>query len=214
MSISPYFGHHKLANEQDLYEDLVMETIQLSGVDVYYIVADRTRDPILGESVRSTFSTVLPIEAYLVGGGKTGGQGEIMLKFGFAQYETMEIVISKKRFINVSEVAGLNLQRPREGDLIFVGDIDQPYESQVNMIFEIAHLDFYDAEWTFGKTFTYKLTLNSFSTSHEKFETGTPLDGVMKDDVMPDMPTAINAAVNTTKQTLVRFDTKNPLSNI
>ena len=214
MTISPYFNHHKLISEQELYEDLVIETIQLSGVDVYYLPADREIDPILGEPVRSSFKTIIPIEVYLPDGGAASGEGEIMSKFGFATREKIDVVVSSKRFINLAQVNNLNLIRPREGDIIFVGDLDRPYGSQINEFYEITYVTSHEAQWTFGNTFAYKVSLSALPTSHEKFETNTALDGIMTDDIQDDIESGINNAVKTTKQTFMAFDKKNPLSNI
>ena len=214
MATSPYFNHAKNRGEQSLFEDLLIETIQLSGVDVYYLPATRdVTDPILGESVRTSFKKVVVIEAYMPDGGNPGGEGELMSKFGYAQRDTMDIIVSKKRFANQVEKAGLELGRPREGDLIFIGDIDAPYASQVNQFYEITYVSFSEAQWTFGKTFAYKISMSSYAPSHEKFETQGALDVIIP-DLMEDMEGAINNAVQETKQTLLRFDKRNPLSNI
>lgn len=214
MATSPYFSHQAERNEQRLFDDLVVETIQLAGVDVYYLPAIRDEiDPILGESVRTTFRDIMPIEAYMPSGGVPSGDGEIMAKFGYAQRDTIEVVISKTRFRNASAKARLGLERPREGDLIFIGDIDQPYASQVNQFYEITYLGFTDALWNFGQTTAFKVTLTSYVRSHEKFETGGILDPIME-DISEDMEAAVNTAVKDTKATLLSFDKDNPLSNV
>lgn len=216
MTISAYLNHSKDRNEQNLFEDLLIETIQHSGMEAYYLPATRdVVDPILGESVRSSFKKVVTIEVYAPQGGAEGGDGELMAKFGYTQRNTMDVTMSKKRFRQQCEVAGLNLSRPREGDLLFIGDIDAPYASQINEFFEITYVSFNEAQWTFGKTFAYKLSLSSFAFSHEKFETATPLDDIMvaaEDDTS--LESAINTAVKTTKATLLAFDKKNPISNV
>lgn len=216
MTISAYLNHSKDRNEQNLFEDLLIETIQHSGIEAYYLPATRdVVDPILGESVRSSFKKVVTIEVYAPQGGVEGGDGELMAKFGYTQRNTMDVTMSKKRFRQQCEVAGLNLSRPREGDLLFIGDIDAPYASQINEFFEITYVSFNEAQWTFGKTFAYKLSLSSFAFSHEKFETATPLDDIMvAAEDGTSLESAINTAVKTTKATLLAFDKKNPISNV
>lgn len=216
MTISPYLNHAKDQSEQNLFEDLLIETIQMSGFDAYYLPATRdVMDPILGESVRSSFRRVVPIEAYSPSGGQEGGDGELMAKFGYTQRNTLEITMSMKRFRQQCESAGLNFSRPREGDLIFIGDIDAPYASQINEFFEITYVTFNEAQWTFGKTFAFKLSLSSYVFSHEKFQTATPLDDIIADfGADTELESAINTAVKTTKATLLAFDKKNPLGNL
>lgn len=216
MTISPYLNHARDAAEQGLFEDLLIETIQHSGFEAYYLPATRdVVDPILGESVRSSFRRVVAVEAYSPSGGTEGGDGELMAKFGYTQRNSIEITMSKKRFRQQCELAGLNLSRPREGDLIFIGDIDAPYASQINEFFEITYVSFNEAQWTFGKTFAFKLSLASFAFSHEKFQTATPLDAILEEaGADTEMESAINTAVKTTKATLLAFDKKNPMSNV
>jgi len=215
MSTSPYFNHNKSKPEQSLHESLVIETIKMSGVDVYYLPARRDEiDEILGESLQTSFNKVVVIEAYMPDGGVTGGEGDIMAKFGLAHKDSIDIMMSKRRFTEqCAKVGVVGIPRPREGDLIFVGDINKPLMSQVNELFEITHVNFTENEWSFGKTFVYKVSMQSYTYSYEKFNTNTALDGVLPDSV-GELSVAINNAVQTTKQTLVRFDKKNPLSNI
>lgn len=216
MTVSAYLNHSKDRAEQNLFEDLLIETIQHSGVDVYYLPASRDEiDPILGESIRTAFRKVVTVEAYSPTGSAEGGDGELMAKFGYAQRNTLEITMSKKRFRQQCEAVGLDFSRPREGDVIFMGDIDTPYGSQNNEFFEITYVGINDARWTFGKTFAFKISLTSFLFSHEKFETNTALDAIIDsagDDLVLD--SAINTAVKTTKATLLAFDKKNPISNV
>lgn len=215
MATSPYFNHHKSKPEQSLHESLVIETIKLSGVDVYYLPATREEiDLILGESLITSFNQMVAIEVYMTDGGRLGGEGDIMSKFGLSQRDTLDVVMSKRRFVEQAAKIGLvGFSRPREGDLIFVGDIKSPLLSQVNELFEITHVTFEENAWSFGKTFTFKVTMSSYTHGYEKFNTATPLDSIMADNAGTEMAAAINNAVQTTKQTLVRFDKNNPLAN-
>ncbi len=213
MTISQYFNHDKNIAEQELFDKLSIETIQLSGVDVSYIPYKKVVDKILGESVSTIFENVVQIEAFMLHGGEMDGEGELMSKFGFAQRDRMDLLLNKTRWDEVMSKSALKLLRPREGDLIFIGDIEKPYKSQVNQMFEITHVDFANSTWSFGKRFNYKISLASWMSSHEKFNTGTKLDDVVNNDILPDMQDAINEAVEKTKTSVIR-PVKSPLSNI
>lgn len=213
MTISQYFNHDKNIAEQELFDKLSIETIQLSGVDVSYIPYKKVVDKILGESVSTIFENVVQIEAFMLHGGEMDGEGELMSKFGFAQRDRMDLLLNKTRWDEVMSKSALKLLRPREGDLIFIGDIEKPYKSQVNQMFEITHVDFANSTWSFGKRFNYKISLASWMSSHEKFNTGTKLDDVVNNDILPDMQDAINGAVEKTKTSVIR-PVKSPLSNI
>ncbi len=216
MAVSPYFNHANNQSEQDLFESMVVETIQLSGVDVYYIPADRLEvDPVLSEPVRTLFSKVVPIEAYMPNGGDVGADNEIMSKFGYVQRDAMSIVMAKRRFREETKaVLGDEWHRPREGDLIFIGDLNKPYGSQVNVLFQINYVGFYEAVWTFGKTFAWKIDIAAYQFSHEEFDTDTPLDDLMDAATTFDLDNAVNEAVRNTGATLAAFDKDNPLGNV
>ena len=48
MAVNPYFNHITALNERSLYNDLIVENIKNSGIDVYYIPReDVSVDPIL-----------------------------------------------------------------------------------------------------------------------------------------------------------------------
>ena len=65
MTVSRYFNHIANTSEQNLYEDLVVENIQLSGMDVNYLRRDmESIDDILREPYRSTFASNHVIEVY------------------------------------------------------------------------------------------------------------------------------------------------------
>lgn len=216
MAISPYFNHAKNQSEQDLFESMVVETIQLSGLDVYYIPAERLEvDPVLSEPVRTLFNKVVKIEAFMPNGGDVGADNEIMSKFGYVQRDAMSIVMAKRRFHEETlKELGSEWHRPREGDLIFIGDIDKPYASQVNVLFQINYVSFYEAVWTFGKTFAWKIDIAAYQFSHEEFDTDTLLDDIMGEATANDLDNAVNEAVRTTKSTLAAFDKDNPLGNV
>ncbi len=214
MATSPYFRHDREDSEQSLFDDLSVETIQLAGVDVHYIPYTKSVDRILGESSLTTFDSLVTIEAFMPDGGNVSGEGEIMTKFGFAQRDRLEITINRGRWQAEVKRKGLDLVRPREGDLVFIGDINKPYKSQVNQMFEITHVEFGDSSWSFGKRFNYKIALASWMSSHERFSTGTKIDEVVANDIIPDMTDAINNAVQTTKQVIIQPGKKSPLSNI
>ena len=53
-----HFFADKPANEQNLYEDIIIESLKIYGQDVYYMPREIVNeDKILGEDVPSKFST-------------------------------------------------------------------------------------------------------------------------------------------------------------
>ena len=170
MTTSKYFDWTNRQSEQGLFEDLVIEHIQMYGYDMYYLPRSvLTQDDILGEDIQTIFKKVYKIEALLPDAGNFGGDQNIMSKFGFRINATAEFMISKKRFF---ELGIPDYLRPREGDLVWMGNIDQPMASFPNVMFEVNQVWYDWPGFQFGKQFVYKLVCESFTFSWERFRTG------------------------------------------
>ena len=82
MATSVYFSQ-RVKSEQNLYEDIIIESLKIYGQDVYYL--PRTivnEDKILGEDVPSKFSAAYQIEMYVENIEGFDGEGDIFAKFG------------------------------------------------------------------------------------------------------------------------------------
>ncbi|MDD5150383.1 MAG: hypothetical protein PHC28_07840 [Flavobacterium sp.] len=230
MAISPYFNHLHSKAEQSLYRSLTRENLRISGILVYYIprtdeLKDSTplannitlSDNILKESVKTSFLSNYQIEVYFKNVGGDGGEGDIMSKFGFAQMLTSIYVMSKDSF----EELNIPLRnRPREGDLLYVGDmVDDPIAngSFTNNLFEITHVT-KDTNnfWPTGKYFVYELTCQLYTHGYEKFQTGNAAIDAMVPQNTNDIDVAlgINTAVKNKENTLIDFSQNNPFGGI
>ncbi len=88
-----------LKSERNLYSDLIKESIQIFGHDVYYM--DRqsvAADTIFGEDALNKFNTQHPIEMYIEDGEGYAGDKEIMTQFGLENRNEITFVVHKKRF--------------------------------------------------------------------------------------------------------------------
>lgn len=207
MATNRFFNRVKQNTEQNLFEDMVVEMIQINGVDVLYIPREIFEvDPVLKEPKATVFKRSFPIEAYMPDAAQFGGEQNIMSKFGFRIDQTTEFVMSKKRFAEL----GTGRIRPREGDLIFLGDPDKPYASFVNTMFEINQVWYNNPDWQFGKHFTYRIVCSTWTGSYEKFQTGvTGLDQFNLSN-QAEIDAASNNQIIGQKQDLLVFDTNNP----
>lgn len=219
MATSPYFNNINRKSEQDLHESLVVENIKISGVDILYIPMETFEvDPVLQEPKNVKFQRTFTIEAYLPDNGETDGEQNIMSKFGFRVNKTVEILISKKRFHEL----GTGKLRPLEGDLIYIGNPDDPYNSFMNVFFEINQVSYQSPEWPFGNHYTYKLFCQTYTYNFDKFETGVPavdqFDLTGPDDNADRLKlledNASNKAIKDSKELVLRFDKNNPLTGI
>lgn len=219
MATNPYFATIAGQSEFDLQESLVIENIQMFGVDILYVPLETFEvDPVLLEPKNIVYQRSFEIEAYLPDNGETEGQQELMSKFGFRVNRAIDILISRKRFAEVVP----DKIRPLEGDLIYIGNPYEPRNSFVNTLFEIKRVAYQNPEWPLGHHYTYKLTCEAYVYNFERFETNVPaldqfdLTGTdaSNDRVRLLEDNASNIAMEEAKVGLVRFDKNNPLTGI
>jgi hypothetical protein len=171
-----YFDHYQQRSEQNLYEDLTIEAIKQRGMDVFYLPRETLeRDNIFGEDIRSLFSDNYMLEMYLETVDGFDGDGNILAKFGMQVKDSATLIVSKRRF----QETIWGKVRPLEGDLIFM-----PLS---NSIFEINFVEHENPFYQTGKLFTYKLTVELFTYSHETFDTGKTCIDDINDDFAPDV---------------------------
>ena len=109
------------AQEQTFIENLIVESIELYGQDIYYLPRIYiNRDTILNEVESSKFEQALAVRAYVNNVEGWEGQGELLSKFGVRIEDKTTFVFSRKKFEEkVDDNAVLNVEgRPNEGDLI------------------------------------------------------------------------------------------------
>ena len=171
MATNFYFDHYQNRPEQNLYEDLTIESIKMYGIDLIYIPRNiLERDGIFGEDIVTKFSANHMIEMYVeTVDGFEGGQ-DVLAKFGLQIVDQATFIVAKRRFNEVIS----NLKRPTEGDLI--------YFPLSNTLFEINHVEHENPFYQVGKLFSYKLTVEAFTYSHEEFDTGLDNIDQINDD--------------------------------
>jgi hypothetical protein len=174
MAVNSYFHstENGYASEQDLVERMNIEAIQISGQNYIYIPRTINKlDKIFGEDVLSSFDSYAEIEMYLLDFQGTGGQSEILSKFGMEIQDTASFIVARKRFTEVvvpivpatrdPKVAW----RPNEGDLI--------YAKHSKSLFVIMFVE--DEEpgyYQLNKKYVWTLRTELVQLNNEKFETG------------------------------------------
>ena len=108
--------------EQNLVEDLVVESLRMYGHNVYYLPRKIVNeDTILGDAANSSFEDAYEVEMYLEGVEGFEGEGDLYSKFGVEVRDTANFVISRRsweRFVSLDANLATGL-RPNEGDLIY-----------------------------------------------------------------------------------------------
>jgi hypothetical protein len=161
MGTNRYFSQFIVGSEQELFDSLFTEAIQIAGVDWIYLPRQYMRlDPIYGEDVLSFWNDYHDIEIYISSNNYEGNQ-EIMTKFGLMAEHELKIQISRSRF---DEVTRGELQHPLEGDLFY-----DPYTTS---LWEIKFVEDNSILPQFGDIPLYEISLARYVYSQESIRTG------------------------------------------
>ena len=99
MSTNQYFPHTSYGREQDLLEDLVIESIKIHGIDARYLPRTLVKeDHLFGEDTLSTFSVAAGLEVYIKNVEGFEGEGDFLSRFNLEIRDEMTLVIAKRRF--------------------------------------------------------------------------------------------------------------------
>ena len=156
----------KVESEQDLYENLVIESMQIYGQDVYYLPRTLVdEDKIFGEDILSRFKSAYKVEMYIENTDGFDGEGDLFTKFGVEIRDQATFIIARKRWTQMVSRYDNEIQggRPREGDIIFL--------PLTNKMFEITHVEHEVPFYQLSKLNTYKLQAELFEYSGEDFDT-------------------------------------------
>ena len=166
MAINPYFSQ-SVRSEQNLYEDIVIESMKIYGQDVYYLPRDIVNeDRILNEDVPSKFNSSYKVEMYIINTDGFEGEGDLFTKFGVEIRDTATFIVARRRW---AQTVGrydnyINSIRPREGDLIYL-----PLS---NSLFQIMHVEHELPFYQLSNLATYQMRCELFEYNDENLDTG------------------------------------------
>ena len=168
--LNPYFASNVTQGttpEQNLIEELIIECLDIYGVEVKYIPRTLiSKDEILGEDRLSKFGYAYPISAYFENIDTFDGGGFMIQKFGLMIEQSATITIARKKWNDLIGKTGTTVlpNRPCEGDLI--------YFPLSKGLFEIKFVQHQDPFYQLGKLYVYKLQIELFQYASEKIDTG------------------------------------------
>jgi len=161
-----YFENYQNSMEQELIENLIVESIKIYGVDTWYMPRVLgAKDDLLNEDDLPIFRDAYMLEMYVKSVDGFEGEGDFLSKFGLQIRDSMILTVAQRIFNQ--EVAANDAQiavRPREGDLIYFPLNDK--------IFEVMHVEHEAVFYQLGSLQTYDLRCELFEFSNERFETG------------------------------------------
>lgn len=166
MATNFYFNNIGASQEQNLIEDLIVESIKIYGIDMVYIPRTTVnRDPILREGETYKYETGISVEMYVKNVNGMVGEGEFLSKFGLEVRENIILVMAQRVFAD--EIGIYNTRtRPNEGDLIWF--------PLTQALYQIRFVNKKPIFYQMGALQTYEMTCELYEYSSEVFETGIP----------------------------------------
>jgi hypothetical protein len=164
MATSVYFSG-AVRSEQDLYEDLVTESIKVFGQDVVYLPRESLGEDALLNEEWSQFTQAYPVEMYLENVEGFEGDGNLLGKFGLEIRDQANLVVTKRRW---DQAVGQNIvdgqASPNEGDLI--------YFTMTQRLFEIKYVEPKSPFYQLADLPSDTLTAELFEYNDQHFDTG------------------------------------------
>lgn len=228
MSTNFFVNNYRSSGEQNLLEDLIIESIKFFGQDMYFIPRTiNNLDKVYTEDDQSSYNQAIPIEIYIENVDGFQGNGEFMSKFGIEIRDQVVFSLAQRRFNEEVRII-TNQPRPNEGDLIFF-----PLNQKC---FQIKFVEKFEMYFQLGKLYTWKMTCEVFEYSGEKINTGiseidslaTTYDTNQLDwaannisntainantMISQIVPGAINAEIQKEGNTFINFSVADPFSN-
>lgn len=164
MATNPWISQ-SVRSEQSLYEDLIIESLQFYGQDVYYIPREIVnKDKVFLDDVPSHFSDAYKIEMYIENVDAFAGEGDLFSKFGVELRDQATFVCARRRWKGlIGEKLDSYNFRPREGDLIYL-----PLSQS---IFEIFKVETESPFYQLSQLPTFRLQCELFEYNDEDFDT-------------------------------------------
>jgi len=164
MATNFFFNNFASSQEQNLIENLIIESIKIHGLDVYYIPRSiENKDEVYGEDSVSRYENAYLIEMYIKDVLGFQGEGDFLSKFNLQVRDQLTLTVANRTFDE--EIGGVAaLVRPREGDLIYF-----PFNQK---LFQISFVEHEAVFYQLGSLQMYDLVCDLFEYSNEIFNTG------------------------------------------
>ena len=152
-------------SEQNFYEDLILESINIYGQDLDYLPRDLVNvDDVFREDPVSKFNSNYLLEMYVDNIDGFDGEGDLFTKFGVEIRDQVTFTVAKRRWQQTvmrydNEIQGI---RPLEGDLVFT-----PFSKK---IFQIMHVEHEQPFYQLNNLPVFKLQCELFEYNDEDFD--------------------------------------------
>ena len=166
MATNQYFNHHGTNTpENRLIENLMIESIQTYGIDVYYLPRTlNNEDTLLGEDASSSYDSAHTIEMYIKTVDGFEGSGDFIAKWGLQIKDQITFTVAKRRWQELGLTTDGRAKIPHEGDLI--------YFPITKALFQILFIEDEAIFYQTGQLQSYDMLCEMFTYSDQKFDTG------------------------------------------
>jgi len=166
---NPHFQLYEPTPWQSVHDELVAQSIEIHGVDMYYLPRRRSEafDEIYYEDAQSSFDTAYQIPIYIKSSENYLGGDAIMSQFGIEVRLQLILTVAKIHFNNNIVENEEDIYRPREGDLIHIPVFD-------HNTYEIKYVDDHPNFHQHGHQPMYDLTVEVWEYGNEDLDTGIP----------------------------------------
>ncbi|ADM79850.1 neck protein [Aeromonas phage phiAS5] len=171
--LNPYVNKHDYDPTLTLQEMLVAESVQMNGVEVYYIRRQFVKlDQLFGEDLQSKFKKAYKVAMYLESFEEYSGQRDFFSKFGMQVNDEVSFTVSPKLFEHQTDG-----ERAKEGDLI--------YFPMNNSLFEITWVEPTSPMIKRERLAKYRITAQKFIYSGEEIKPEFDPNRYVLDDTDP-----------------------------
>ena len=166
MATNHYFNNFGADTaDQKLIENIIIESIQTYGIDVYYMPRTQVNtDSIFGEDRISKFEDARTIEMYIKSVDGFEGDGTFVSNFGLEVRDQITFTVSRRRFQELQFEGDNRDKEPKEGDLV--------YFPLTESLFQIMHVQGYNTFYQTGALQTFDLVCELFEYADEAIDTG------------------------------------------
>lgn len=176
MATNAFFRNNDNVYEQNLIDDLVIESIQIYGIDVKFITRKHSNiDPLLNEDDLPVFDNYYDFEVYIKNVDGFEGEGDFLSKFGLQIRDSITFTVAIRTFERFVTKENDKRVRPNEGELIWM-----PLN---NKIYKIQHVEHESVFYQSGALQVYDMRCELMEYSGETFETGIPEVDTYFDDI-------------------------------
>ena len=156
--LNPYVNWYNHDNTHSLQDMLVAESIQMRGVECFYLPREFVNpDLLFGEDPQSKFNKAWKFAAYMNSFDGYSGANSFFSKFGMTVNDEISLSINPNLFKHQCDG-----KEPIEGDLI--------YFTMDNSLFEITWVEPYNPFYQVGQNAIRKITAQKFIYSGEEIK--------------------------------------------